>query len=115
MRIISTLARTLYRYFDVQCLVGCPGGALDFQMVGVCRWGLKTGPCLKPLGARKIYTPYKRCSYAYPVLILHTSDIYPVLLLLTVTVKEMKNSTHILRESVLLIELTVTQLNKYDN
>ena len=51
--------------------------------------------------------PYKRCSYAYPVLILHTSDIYPVLLLLTV--KEMKNSTHILRESVLLIELTVTQ------
>ena len=49
----------------------------------------------------------KDVHYAYPVLILHTSDIYPVLLLLTV--KEMKISTHILRESVLLIELTVTQ------
>ena len=43
-----------------------PGwGALDFQLVGVCRWGLKTGPCLKPLGARKIY----------PVLIYLTKDV----------------------------------------
>ena len=41
-----------------QLLVEAPGGgggALDFQMVGVCRWGLKTGPCHKPLGAQKIH------------------------------------------------------------
>ena len=36
---------------------GGGGGALDFQMVGVCRWGVElTGPCLKPLGAREKYT-----------------------------------------------------------
>ena len=43
------------------------GGTLDFQLVGVCRaGGLKTGPCLKPLGARKIY----------PVLIYLTKDVH---------------------------------------
>ena len=31
------------------------GGALDFQLVEVCAGEQKTGPCLKPLGARQIY------------------------------------------------------------
>ena len=91
---------------------GGGGGHSTFNWSGCAARGLKTGPCLKPLSARKIYPVLIYLTkdvhnYAYPVLILHTSDIYPVLLLLTV--KEMKNSTHILRESVLLIELTVTQ------
>ena len=43
------------------------GGALDFQLVGVCRWGVeKPDHCLKPLGARKIY----------PVLIYLTKDVH---------------------------------------
>ena len=42
-----------------------------FLAVVVIVLSLKNIPCLN--------IPYKRCSHAYPVLILHTSDIYPVL------------------------------------
>ena len=60
------------------------GGALDFQMVGVCRWGVENrtlSSCLKPLGAQKIYpvlihlTKDVHIMHIYPVLISHTSDI----------------------------------------
>ena len=34
---------------------GGGGGALTCQMGRGCRWGFKTGPCHKPLGAQKIH------------------------------------------------------------
>ena len=44
-----------------------PRGALDFHLDGGggCRWGSKTWPCHKPLGAQKIHP----VPYAYPVLV----------------------------------------------
>ena len=45
---------------------GGGGGHSTFNWSGCAAGGLKTGPCLKPLGARKIY----------PVLIYLTKDVH---------------------------------------
>ena len=45
---------------------GGGGGHSTFKWSGCAAGGLKTGPCLKPLGARKIY----------PVLIHLTKDVH---------------------------------------
>ena len=37
-------------------MLGGGGGYSPLNWVGGCRWGVKTWPCLKPLGAQKIHS-----------------------------------------------------------
>ena len=73
---------TWYRFLIINGdAPGGGGGALTSQMGRGCRWGFKTGPCHKPLGAQKILpvTIYLTKNFHMHTLLQYcTPQIYPV-------------------------------------